>query len=116
MLNLLQDLQQRYGVTYLFISHDLAVVDHVCDEVAVLHAGRVVEQGAPATRVRAPPAHPYTRALLAALPDAGWRPQRPPDVPRGPAAPPRRVESPASTPAAADAPAAAGCAYAPRCP
>ncbi len=67
VLNLLQDLHQQFGVTYLLISHDLAVVDHVCDEVAVLYAGRVVEQGPPEVLFRAP-AHPYTRALVEAIP------------------------------------------------
>ena len=69
VLNLLADLQQRHGVTYLFISHDLAVVDHVCDEVAVMYRGRIVEQGSPLALLRQA-AHPYTRALLAAVPRA----------------------------------------------
>jgi peptide/nickel transport system ATP-binding protein len=67
VLNLLADLQQQFGVTYLFISHDLAVVDHVCDEVAVMYAGRVVEQGSPEVLFHFA-AHPYTLALMRALP------------------------------------------------
>ena len=69
VLNLMQDLQDRLGVTYLFISHDLAVVDLVCDEVIVLYQGRVVEQGSPDTLFQAA-AHPYTRALMDAVPRA----------------------------------------------
>ncbi|MBC7940882.1 MAG: ABC transporter ATP-binding protein, partial [Chitinophagaceae bacterium] len=67
VLNLMQDLQQRHGMACLFISHDLAVVAHVCDEVLVLHEGRVVERGPPA-ELFSRPQHAYTRRLLAAMP------------------------------------------------
>ena len=69
VLNLMQDLQDRFNVTYLFISHDLAVVDLVCDEVIVLQEGREVERGDPDTLFRQP-RHPYTRRLLEAIPQA----------------------------------------------
>lgn len=67
VLNLMAELQHRYRITYLFISHNLAVIDHLCSHVAVMYLGRIVEQGSTAT-IFARPAHPYTRALLAALP------------------------------------------------
>jgi len=67
ILNLMMELKERRGVTYLFISHDLTVVRQVCDRVAVLFLGRVVEEG-PTEEVFAAPAHPYTAALLAAVP------------------------------------------------
>ena len=65
VLNLMQDLQQRHGMSYLFISHDLAVVDHVCDDVLVLHEGRIVEQG-PVRQIIHAPQHACTQRLLAA--------------------------------------------------
>jgi peptide/nickel transport system ATP-binding protein len=67
VLNLMQDLQDQFGVTYLFISHDLSVIDLVCDEVIVLKEGRAVERGDPDTLFRSPQ-HPYTQRLLAAVP------------------------------------------------
>ncbi len=67
VLNLLAELQERHGVTYLLISHDLAVVSHLCDEVLVLQGGRVVERGAP-RELFARPQHPYTQTLVAAVP------------------------------------------------
>ncbi len=69
VLNLMQDLQAEYGVTYMLISHDLAVVHHLCHEVAVLWQGRIVEQGPP-ERLFTAAEHPYTRALLDAVPQA----------------------------------------------
>src|ERR1700722_2360491 len=96
VLNLMMDLQQRSGVTYLLISHDLAVVEHVCDEIAVIYRGRFVETG-PTETLLSEPAHPYTRALLDAAPKLqGER--------RTAASPPL------------SAPAGSGCAYAERCP
>ncbi len=67
VLNLMMELQERHGLAYLFISHDLSVVRHVTERVAVMRAGRIVEQG-PTGRVLTAPEHPYTRALLAAVP------------------------------------------------
>ncbi len=97
VLNLMQDLQDRLGVTYLFISHDLAVVDLVCDEVLVLYQGRVVEQGSPDILFRQA-AHPYTRALMDAVPLARPGARRPARV-----VPVQPVDAPL------------GCAFAPRC-
>ncbi|WP_084722849.1 ABC transporter ATP-binding protein [Streptomonospora alba] len=67
ILNLLQDLQDEMGLTYLFVSHDLSVVEHVCDRVAVMYLGRIVEFGFTA-EIYARPRHPYTEALISAVP------------------------------------------------
>jgi oligopeptide/dipeptide ABC transporter ATP-binding protein len=74
VLNLLQDLQERFGLTYLFVSHDLNVVRYLCDRVAVMYLGRIVELG-PVDDVYAAPAHPYTELLLSAVaePDPALR-------------------------------------------
>ena len=67
VLNLMQDLQQQFGITYMLISHDLAVVNHLCDEVVVLYQGRIVERGSPGELFRNAQ-HPYTQALVGAVP------------------------------------------------
>ena len=67
ILNLLQSLQDEMGLTFLFISHDLSVVAHICDHVAVMYLGTLVES-APTRKLFANPSHPYTKALLSAIP------------------------------------------------
>lgn len=76
VLNLLMSLQRELGLAMVFISHDLAVVRHICDQVAVIYGGCLLEQGA-AVALCAQPAHPYTRDLLAAVPGAGMERRRP---------------------------------------
>jgi len=75
VLNLLRDLQQRLGLTYIFISHDLAVVKHIADRVAVMNLGLIVEIGR-TTDLFTAPRHPYTRALLSAIPVPSPRAKR----------------------------------------
>ena len=68
ILNLLRDLQEEFGLAYLFISHDMAVIHHLCDRIAVMHAGKIVETG-PRDAVVHDPQHDYTRRLLSAVPE-----------------------------------------------
>jgi ABC-type oligopeptide transport system ATPase subunit len=75
VVNLLMDLQQRLKLTYLFIAHDLRLVEHICSRVAVMYLGRIVEMG-PVAAIFSAPQHPYTRALLSAVPVTD------PDAPR----------------------------------
>jgi peptide/nickel transport system ATP-binding protein/oligopeptide transport system ATP-binding protein len=67
IINLLRDLQEQFQLTYLFIAHDLAVVEHMSDEIIVMHHGKIVERGT-SEQVCTAPQHEYTRKLLAAVP------------------------------------------------
>jgi oligopeptide/dipeptide ABC transporter ATP-binding protein len=101
VLNLMVRLQSERGLTYVFISHDLSVVEHVSDAVAIMYLGRIVEQG-PVDRIFGQPAHPYTRALMQAIPSTDPR-QRRETVPLQGETP-----SPTATPQ--------GCVFSSRCP
>jgi peptide/nickel transport system ATP-binding protein len=101
-LNLLRDLQEEFGLTYLFVSHDLSVIEYICDRVVVMYVGQVVEIATSAA-LFARPLHPYTEALLSALPipDPAQRRQN------------RRIRLPGEVADPANRP--AGCAFHPRC-
>mgnify|MGYP005841318985 CR=1 FL=1 len=103
IINLLAELRRELGLTYLFIGHDLSVVRHLCDRVAVMYLGRIMEQAASGPLFAAP-AHPYTRALLDAVPSPD------PEQEGGRAVTPLEgeVPSPANPPS--------GCVFHPRCP
>ena len=101
VLELMLDLKARHGLTYLFITHDLATAKFVCDRIAIMYLGRIVEIG-PAKEVYADPKHPYTRALLAAIPVPDPTKRGPKVLPRGEV--PDAIRPPA------------GCRFHPRCP
>jgi len=101
ILNLLMDLKERLKLSYVFISHDLGIVEHVSDRVAVMYLGRIVEEGE-ATRVLSAPLHPYTEALISAIPAADPRAKRNPIILKG------DLPSPDNIPR--------GCRFHPRCP
>ncbi|MER9774543.1 ABC transporter ATP-binding protein [Mesorhizobium sp. M0220] len=101
IINLLRDLQLRLGLTMLFISHDLAVVEYICDTVIVLYLGRIMEV-APAAELYARPQHPYTRALLSVIPSLDPLARQDRQVLKG------DIPSPANPPS--------GCVFRTRCP
>ncbi|MNT36278.1 Oligopeptide transport ATP-binding protein OppF [compost metagenome] len=101
ILNLLKDLQERLGLTYIFISHDLSVIEHVCDRVAVMYLGKIVEV-ASRDEIFANPQHPYTQALIGAIPRVGEGKKKMKKSLGG------EVPSPINPPS--------GCAFHPRCP
>lgn len=103
IINLLEELRRELGLTYLFIGHDLSVVRHICDEVAVMYLGRVVET-APSDQLFAEPKHPYTQALIDAVPNPD------PETEANRSIEPLRGEVPSVT----NQP--SGCVFHPRCP
>jgi oligopeptide/dipeptide ABC transporter ATP-binding protein len=101
IINLLQDLQRERAVAYLFVAHDLAVIEHISRRVMVMYLGRIVETG-PAKSVVQTPKHPYTQALISAVPQIDPETRRP------------RIILPGEVPSPIDPP--QGCPFHPRCP
>ncbi len=101
ILNLMQDLQEQMDLTYIFITHNLSVVNHLADEIAVMYLGQIVEK-APAVELFEQPQHPYTKALLSAIPVPSLRKKREIQPLTG------EISSPIDPPNA--------CRFAPRCP
>jgi oligopeptide/dipeptide ABC transporter ATP-binding protein len=101
ILNLLVDLKEQYNLTYVFISHDLAVIEHISDHVAVMYLGKIVEYGT-ASNLYGHPRHPYTKALIASIPSPSFHGKSKRQVLSG------DVPSPINPPK--------GCAFHPRCP
>ena len=101
IVNLMQDLQEKYKLTYLFISHDLRIVKHICDRIAVMYLGRIVEL-APKEEIFDKPLHPYTQALLSAIPESDPEEKKEAQPIKG------DVASPIDPPS--------GCHFHPRCP